>query len=327
MRSTACVRSLRVRPPCTSSIASHMSPDVSPSSTTEASSSRGARAGTQGEELDTELASAPVAMQPPQLPHPQLGVAFNLAFVTVRDLDLDHQVGRGALDEGDRLRFPYRKGGAKVPGPLADVERAVGFHPGTGGFAPPPKTGAAQHLHGAGEHLPRGFHDIVEKLGELLMGERRRHQGNDPARRIETDLTEGVGSSLRRPARRRCRRPRAGRGQWSRGSRCAWWRAASWRVLVSLRPEIPVYSRHHEASPAVGGRERASESLLWPGDLSSLSRKKLKEWIPAEAGIHEKQRVMGCSMQAGIHAEQRIRGGSTEGVHSMSDGAYRAGAR
>ena len=92
--------------------------------------------GTQGEELRPELPRLPGAAQPPQLPHSQLGVAFGLACVHVRDLDLDYQVGRGGFDEGFGGLHPFGARGAEVPGALAEVERAVGFHPCAGGIAP-----------------------------------------------------------------------------------------------------------------------------------------------------------------------------------------------
>ena len=108
----------------------------------------------------------------------------------MRDLDLDHQVGSGAFDEGVGCLHPFGESRAKVPGVLAEIERAVGLHPRAGRIAPPPKTGAAQHFHRTGEIFARDIHDVVEVVGQLLMGERGRHQGDEPACRVDADLAE-----------------------------------------------------------------------------------------------------------------------------------------
>ena len=108
-------------------------------------------------------------MQTPQLPYPHLAVTFGLAFVGVRDLDLDDQIGRGTFDEGVEGRVPFGEGREVVPGPLADVERAIGLHPRAGRLAPTPKPGAADALHGAGDDASRDFHDVAEDPGQVAM--------------------------------------------------------------------------------------------------------------------------------------------------------------
>ena len=148
--------------------------------------------GPEGEELRTQLPRALAPVHPPQLPHPHLPVAFGLARIGVRDLDLHHQVRGATFDEGVGRRVAFGEGREVVPGPLADVERAVGLHSRAGRLPPPPKPGAADALDGAGDGAPRGVHDVAEDLGQVLVGEGGRHQGDDPAHRVEADPAEAA---------------------------------------------------------------------------------------------------------------------------------------
>ena len=108
----------------------------------------------------------------------------------MRDLDLHHQIGRSPFDEGEGGCISFGAGRVEASGALADVERAVGLHPGAGRLAPPAKPGAADTLHGAGDGAPRSLHDVVENPGQVFMGERGRHQGDDPAHGVEADPAE-----------------------------------------------------------------------------------------------------------------------------------------
>ena len=56
--------------------------------------------GIQGQKLRAELLRPLAATQPPHLADSHLPVAGGLALVGAGDLDLDHQVGRGAFNEG-----------------------------------------------------------------------------------------------------------------------------------------------------------------------------------------------------------------------------------
>ena len=76
------------------------------------------------------------------------------------------------------------------PGTLADVERAIGLHPGPGRFVPPPQARAAKLPRGACQSASRNVNDVVEDGRQVLVQARRRHQGDDPAHRVEAHPAE-----------------------------------------------------------------------------------------------------------------------------------------
>ena len=166
-------------PPCahhglglsrTPSTASHTSSGVSPGRTSEAARLRGALPGLRARNSARQLPRAPAAVQPPQLPYLHLPVALGLARVGARDFDLDHQIGRGVLDEGfGAASPPFGQGREIASGALADVERAVWLHPCAGRLASPAKSGTAEPLRRTGEGTPRGVHDVIEDLGQVLV--------------------------------------------------------------------------------------------------------------------------------------------------------------
>ena len=86
--------------------------------------------------------------------------------------------------------------GSGRPAPLlpprthADVERAIRLHTRTGRLVRPAQTGAAELSCRTGEDESRGFHEVVEDRGQVLMAVGGRHQCDEPAHRVEADLAE-----------------------------------------------------------------------------------------------------------------------------------------
>ena len=86
--------------------------------------------------------------------------------------------------------------GSGRPAPLlpprthADVERAIRLHTRTGRLVRPAQTGAAELSCRTGEDESRGFHEVVEDRGQVLMAVGGRHQCDEPAHRVEADLAK-----------------------------------------------------------------------------------------------------------------------------------------
>ena len=76
---------------------------------------------------------------------------------------------------------------------LADIERAVGLHTGAGRRARFAKAGSEQPLDRATEGAGGDVHDVVENRRKLVVEARRRHQGDEPACRVEADTPERTG--------------------------------------------------------------------------------------------------------------------------------------
>ena len=186
---TVSIRSWAVSPRRTFSTASHTSSGVSPSSTRETASSRRAP-GSKGEDIHLELVGTLAAAQTPELPYPQISVAFDPALVEARDLGFDDQIGGDSDHEIVGGRDPFAKSGEVALGPLADVERTVGLHPRTRRLAPSAKSGVADSAHRARERASRYVHDLVDELRQVFMQARRGHQGDDPKHRVEPDPAE-----------------------------------------------------------------------------------------------------------------------------------------
>ena len=144
----------------------------------------------QGEELHAQVAGALAAVQAPELPHAQVAVAGDLPFVGVRDLGLDHEIGRRALEERLRRLLTLRQRGPIAPRALADVEGAVRFHAGPRGVAGPAQARAAQAPRGTRDRAARRVHDVVENDGQVVVEARRRHQRDEPAHGVEADPAE-----------------------------------------------------------------------------------------------------------------------------------------
>ena len=190
---TASVRSVRVSPNRTFSTASHTSSGVSPSSTREAASRRGGPPETEREQVHPQLVGALAPVQPPQLPHPEVAVAPDLALVEARDLGLHHQVGRGTLDERHHRRVSFATGGEVASRPFTDVERAVGLHPRAGWLTRAAEAQGPQPLHRIGDSASRRVDDAVDKLGQVFVLVRGGHQGDDAQHRVEPYPAEVSG--------------------------------------------------------------------------------------------------------------------------------------
>ena len=144
----------------------------------------------QREELRADLLRVAAGAYPPQLPHPDITVALDLAFVDVRDLDLDHQVGSGVFEVGVGLRFPFDDGGSIPPRTLADVEGAVRLHPRAGRLASAAEAGGEKPFRGATECLRGDVHDVHEYAGEIVMEARGGHEGDEPPHRVQAHPPE-----------------------------------------------------------------------------------------------------------------------------------------
>ena len=207
---------------------SRTSSGAGPASASEASSRRGAAPGTQGEEVRAQLPRPLAAMQPPQLPHPHPAVAFGLALVGVRDLDLRHQVRRDTLDAGIEGLIPRVARPEAASGALRRRRTGSRAPSRAGRFAAPPKPGAADSLRCTGGRAPGDVHDTVQDPGQSSWE-------RDGAVRAMIPRTGSRQTRRKQRLRsmaaswRRRRRRRAGRAWWSRGGRCARWRESSWR--------------------------------------------------------------------------------------------------
>ena len=172
------------------STASQTSSGVSPASTSEATRVRGAAFEAKARK---SARSAREPLRPwnrHSSPHPELGVASDLAFVGVRDLDLHHEIGSGAFHVSIGRAFALDEGVAVAPGTLAEIESRVGLHSGAGRLARPSQASVAKPLRCASESAPCLVHDAAEELGQILVKAGRRHQDNEAAYRVEADATE-----------------------------------------------------------------------------------------------------------------------------------------
>ena len=178
------------------------------------------------------------------------GVAVRLALVRIRNLDLDHEIGRSELEVGVGRISTFGLGVEVTPGTLADVERAVRLQPRAWWIARPAQARAAEPSRRAGQRAPRGFDEVVENPGQILMTVRGRLQCDESTHRIQADPAEA-----RVPVDRGKRGNGLGVGsqdvqEFSRGVRRASWRAESWRVLVSMHAGSSVYAALPPASLA-----------------------------------------------------------------------------
>ena len=171
----------------TPSTASQTSSGVRPPRTTEAGIRRGGVPCWRARK-STRKSRVPLpAVQPPQLAYAQIGVACDFPFVGTGDLDLDHEIRRGAFQEGVGRQLAIDDSRLIAPGARPDVERTVGLHPRARRFAPPAKTGRAKPLGGAGHDGAGGVHDVREDLGQVVVQARGGHQRDEAPHRIETD--------------------------------------------------------------------------------------------------------------------------------------------
>ena len=171
----------------TPSTASQTSSDVRPPRTDRGRDPTRRRSVLEGEKVHPQVAGPLPAVQPPQLAYAQIGVAFDFPFVGTGDLDLNHEIRRGAFQEGVGRQLALDESRLIAPGARPDVERTVGLHPRARRFAPPAKTGRAETLGGTGHDRAGGVHDVREDLGQVVVQARGGHQRDEAPHRIETD--------------------------------------------------------------------------------------------------------------------------------------------
>ena len=159
IRATASVCSARLRLSRTGSTASHTSSGVRPPSTSDAASARGGRFGPRARNSAPSSLVPLAPVQQPQLPHLHLRVAFGLALVRARHLDLDHQIGPDLLDERIGGVHPFRDGRPEPLRTLPEVERTVGLQTGVGRVAAPTEAGRSGPRDRLVKRVRRDAHD------------------------------------------------------------------------------------------------------------------------------------------------------------------------
>ena len=117
------------------------------------------------------------------------------------------------------VRLPRDEGGPVVPGPVADVEGAVGLHARAGGLAPAAEAGGEKPFRRTAESARGDVHDVDEDAGEVVMETRGSHQGDEPPHRVQVHPPEVPVPVDGGERRDRVPDPRAGSGSSNRGGR------------------------------------------------------------------------------------------------------------